>query len=64
MADYLFFTGGIPLSDPEALYSDEELNITDLSLEEEPAVQFDNPNIESEDLATALFHNLIEPPAL
>ena len=52
MADYLFFAGGIPISDAESSGSDEELNVKDLTVEEEPEVQF-NPSIESEDLATA-----------
>ena len=53
MADYLSFASEIPISDAESSDSDEELNVTDLTLEEEPEVQFNHPSIESEDLATA-----------
>ena len=38
MADYLSFTGSIPLLDPEFLDSKEELNVAELALEEEPEV--------------------------
>ena len=53
MDDYLSFTGGIPISDAESSDSDEELNVMGLSLEEDPEVQFNNPSIKSENLATA-----------
>ena len=53
MADYLFFAGGIPISDAESSDSNKELNVTGLIIEEEePEVQFNNPNIESENLVT------------
>ena len=35
MADYLSFAGGIPLSDTESSNSEEELNVSDLAIEEE-----------------------------
>ena len=53
MVDYLSFTGRIPISDSESSDSEQELNVADLTLEEEPEVHFNNPSIESEDLATA-----------
>ena len=54
MTNYLSFVGGIPISDAESSDSDEKLNVMGLTLEEEePKVQFNNPNIESEDLANA-----------
>ena len=52
MADYWSFADGIPLSDPESSDSEEELNVAELTLEEEPEVQFNNPNIAAESLAT------------
>ena len=52
MADYLLFAGGIPISDFESSDSEQELNVADLTLEEEPEVQLNNPSIESEDLET------------
>ena len=54
MANYLSFVGGIPILDPESSYSDQELNVANFTLdEEEPEVHFNNPSIESKDLATA-----------
>ena len=54
MADYFSFASEIPILDTKSSDSDEELNMTDLTLEEEePTAQFNNPNIESESLATA-----------
>ena len=53
MADYLSFTGGIPISDFESLDSEQELNIADLALEEEPEVQFNNPDVATESLTIA-----------
>ena len=53
MADYLSFVGGIPLSDPESSDSEEELNVAELTLEEEPEVQFNNPDVVMESQATA-----------
>ena len=53
MADYLSFAGGIPFSDPESSDSEEELNIAELTLEEEPKVQFNNLVVAVESLATA-----------
>ena len=48
MADYLFFVGGAPISVSESFDSDEELNVTGLTLnEEEPEVLFNNPSTES-----------------
>ena len=48
MADYLSFAGRIPISNAESSDSDEELNMTGLTLdEEEPEVHFNNPSIES-----------------
>ena len=35
MADYLSFTDGIPISDAKSLDSEQELNVADLTLEEE-----------------------------
>ena len=57
MDDYLSFVGGIPISDAESSDSDEELNVADLTLDEEPKVHFNNPNTESENLATAPVSN-------
>ena len=54
MADYLSFAGRIPISNSESSDSKQELNMVDLTLEEEPIVQFNNPNVDSESLATAL----------
>ena len=55
MADYIFFAGGVPISVFESSDSDEELNVTGLNLEdEEPEVHFNDQNIESENLKTAL----------
>ena len=53
MVDYISFAGGIPISNVESSDSDEELNVTGLSLEEEQEVQFNNTNIELENLATS-----------
>ena len=53
MADYLSFTDGILISDAKSLDSEQELNVADLTLEEELEVQFNNLSIESEDPATA-----------
>ena len=53
MANYLSFAGGIPLSDTESSDSEEELNVSDLALEEEPIIQFNNPSNATESLATA-----------
>ena len=54
MADYLSFADGITISDPVSSDSEEELNMSGLNLdEEEPKVQFNDPCIESEDLAVA-----------
>ena len=53
MADYLLFAGRIPISDFESSDSEQELNIIDLALEEEPEVQFNNPDVVAESLAMA-----------
>ena len=54
MADYLSFVGGITISDPVSSDSEEELNVSGLNLdEEEPEVRFNDPNANSEVLATA-----------
>ena len=53
MVDYLSFAGGIPISDFESSDSEQELNVADLTLEEEPMVQFNNLNVKSESMATA-----------
>ena len=54
MADYLSFVGRIPISDAESSDSDEELNVANLTLdEEESEVHFNNPSTESENLPTA-----------
>ena len=53
MVDYLSFTGSIPISDTESSDSEEELNFAELSLEEEPMVQFKNLSVDVESLATA-----------
>ena len=54
MADYLSFAYGINISDPVSSDSEEELNVSGLNLdEEEPEVRFNDPCIESEDLAVA-----------
>ena len=57
MADYLSFIGGVLISDLVSSDSDEELNVTGLSLDEEPEVRFNDPGVDSEDLATAPFTN-------
>ena len=56
MADYLSFAGGIPLLDIESLGSEEELNVAELALKEEPIVQFNNLNVAVESLAIAPVH--------
>ena len=53
MADYLSIAGGIPLSDPESSDSEGELNVAELAPEEEPEVQFNNPDVAVESLAIA-----------
>ena len=54
MADYLSFADGVPILDPESSDSDEELDVSGVNLdEEEPEVQFDDSNVDAEDLATA-----------
>ena len=53
MADYLSFADGVPISDPVSSDSDEELNLTDLTLDEEPEVRFNDPDLSMENLATA-----------
>ena len=53
MADYLSFADGIPLLDTESSDSEGELNVAELTLEEEPIVQFNNPSVVTESLATA-----------
>ena len=53
MVDYLSFTSGKVISDFESSDSEQELNVTDFNLEEELIVQFNNPSLESESLATA-----------
>ena len=58
MADYLLFTDGITILDPVSSDSEEELNVSGLNLdEEEPEVRFNDPCIESEDLAVAPISN-------
>ena len=52
MADYLSFAGKTILSDTESSDSEKELNITDLTLEEEPVIQFNRPSDATENLAT------------
>ena len=53
MADYLSFADGVLISDPASSDSDEELNISGINLdEEEPEVQFNDPNADLEVLAT------------
>ena len=54
MADYLSFADGVPISDPVSSDLDEELNVTGLTLDEEPQVRFNDPNLSMEDLATTL----------
>ena len=54
MADCLSFVGWVPISVSESSDSDEELNVTGLTLEEEDSeVHFNNPSTELQDLATA-----------
>ena len=53
MVDYFLFVGRISISDIEYSHSKEELNVADLTLEEKPVVQFNNPNVAAESLATA-----------
>ena len=54
MADYLSFADGVPISDPASSDSDEELNISEINLdEEEPEVRFNDPNADLEVLATS-----------
>ena len=53
MADYFSFADGVPISDPVSSDSDEELNLTDLTLDEEPEVRFNDPDLSMENLATA-----------
>ena len=53
MADYLSFAGGIPILDSESSNSEQKLNVADLTLEEEPIVQFNNSILELKSLATA-----------
>ena len=53
MDNYLSFAGGISLSDLESSYSEEELNVTQLALEEKPEVQFNNSDVVAESLTTA-----------
>ena len=52
MADYLSFTGGIPLSDTESSDSDKELNVIDLTLEEEHVIHFNQPGDDVKNLVT------------
>ena len=52
MTDYLLFAGRIPLSDIKFLDSEEELNVLDLALEEEPVIQFNRPGDTTKTLAT------------
>ena len=53
MADYLSFADGVPISNPASSDSDEELNMSGINLdEEEPEVRFNDPNADSEVLAT------------
>ena len=53
MADYLSFVDGVPISDPVSSDSDEELNVTGLTLDEEPEIRFNDLDLSIEDLATA-----------
>ena len=53
MADYLLFVGEIVFSDTESSDYDKKLNVTDLTLEEEPVIQFNRPDNDTESLATA-----------
>ena len=58
MADYLSFMGGITISDPVSSDLEEELNVSGLNLdEEELEVRFNDPCIESEDLAVTPISN-------
>ena len=58
MADYLSFAGGIPLSNIGSSNFEEELNVSDLALEEESVIQFNNPEVAAESLAITLVHIL------
>ena len=59
MADYLSFADGVPISDPVSSDSEEDLDISGVNLdEEEPEVRFNDPCIESEDLAVTPISNL------
>ena len=53
MADYIFFAGGVPISDLESSNLDEELNVVGLTLDEESEVHFNNLNLELKSLAIA-----------
>ena len=53
MADYLSFVGGIVLLNTESSDFDKELNVKDLSLEEEYVIQFNHPGEVTEILASA-----------
>ena len=58
MADYLSFADGITISDPVSSDSEEELKVSGLNLDEkEPKVWFNDPCIESEDLAVTPISN-------
>ena len=52
MADYLSFVSRIPLSDIESSDSDKDLNVMDLTLEEEPVIHFNRLGDGAENLAT------------
>ena len=53
MANYLSFAGEIVLLDTKSWYSEKELNVKDLSLEEEYVIQFNHPGEVTEILASA-----------
>ena len=53
MDDYLSFADGVPISYQVSSDSDEELNMTDLTLDEESEVRFNDPDLSMENLATA-----------
>ena len=53
MADYLSFADGVPISNPVSSDSDEELNVMGLTLDEEPEVRFNDPDLSMEYLAIA-----------
>ena len=53
MTDYLSFASGIPLSDVESSNFEEEVNVSDLALEEELVIQFNHLGDATESLATA-----------